>query len=256
MKKIALLLVLLLSLGALFSCGAEEEKAVKTAAEVIAEAQEKLGQSRTKMTAAYSFTTSNEMLQSAINAMMPSTETIIDGDNQSATVRVPNATGIGADFLESTTIIVGDKVYVNANGMKTVTTLNKIALEALLLQKSRELVDFTAFIAAASAPEMTTEGDKITITFNALKDGMSFDTLIPGLADLFQANVSISNMKGLFVVNKGNIEKYEISMDITAEGETINCKCEYIITTEGVPEVTAPADADTYMATPSIPGLS
>ena len=256
MKKIALLLVLVLAFGALFSCSADDLKSTKSAAEVIADAQEAIGKNPTKLVAKYTFTTDNEMLQMALDAAMPYTETVIDGDNQSKTVRIPNVTGIGGDFLESTTVIVGDKVYVNANGIKTVTTLNKIALEALLLQKSSEMVDFSEFIEAASAPEMVTDGDKITITFEALKDEMGLDTLAPGFDKLLDGNVALANMKGLFIVNKGNIEKYEISFDITADGESVSCKCEFIITTEGVPSVTAPTDADTYTETPSIPGLS
>ena len=256
MKKIALLLVLALAFGALFACGQDEGDKVKTAAEVIAEAEEKLFSSRVKMVIDYSFATDNAMLQTAINAAMPTTEMIIDGDNQYAKVKMPNVTGIGADFIETDTTIVGDKVYVNASGVKTVTTLDPVSLELLLKQKSEETVDFTEFIDAASSPEMVTDGDKVTITFTALKDGKSFDSLIPGLADLFKADVSISNMKGEFVVNNGNIEKYAVSYDISAEGESINCKCEYVITTEGVPAVTAPADAENYIATPSIPGFN
>ena len=256
MKKIALMLVLVLAFGALFSCSAEDANAVKSAAEIVADAQEAIGKTPTKMVAKYSFTTDNEMLRLALNAAMPYTETVIDGDNRSATVKLPNTTGIGGDFLESTTVIVGDKVYVNANGIKTVTTLNKIALEALLLQKSSEMVDFSEFIEAANAPEMVTEGDKITITFEALKDGKGLDTIAPGFDKLVNGEISLANMKGLFIVNNGNIEKYEISFDITAGGESVSCKIEFIITTEGVGAVTAPADADTYTESPSIPGLS
>ena len=183
MKKIALMLVLVLAFGALCSCSAEDANAVKSAAEIVADAQEAIGKTPTKMVAKYSFTTDNEMLQLALNAAMPYTETVIDGDNRSATVKLPNTTGIGGDFLESTTVIVGDKVYVNANGIKTVTTLNKIALEALLLQKSNEMVDFSEFIEAANAPEMVTEGD-ITKTCDLLCALLSQDEIPFGEVNL------------------------------------------------------------------------
>ena len=255
MKKIALLLVLVLSFGALFACG-EEEK-VKTAAEVVAEAQEKLGESRTKMVVNYSFVTDNAALQKALNAAMPISETIIDGDNQWAYVKMPNPSGIGAEFIESTTTMIGNKIYVNAAGIKTVTTLDPISLEIKLKEKANEMVDFSEFLTAAADPEMTTDGDKITITFNALKEGKGLDALAPGFDKLLNGGkISLANMKGTLVVNKGNIEKYEISLDITADGETVSCKCEYAITTENVPEVTAPSDADKYTETPNIPGLS
>lgn len=253
MKKIALLLVLVLAFGALFSCG-EEEK-VKTAAEVVSEAQAKLGESRVKIVMDYNFTASNPAIQEALNSAMPYTETIIDGDNQTAYVKLPNPSPIGSDFIETTTTFIGDKIYVNAAGIKTVTTLDPVSLELKLKEKSEEMVNFSEFIAAASAPEMTTDGDKITVTFDALKEGKGLDALAPGLDKLINGKVELANLNGVMVINKGNIEKYELTIDITADGETVGCKAAYIITTEGVPEVTAPQDADKYMATPNIPGI-
>ena len=76
-----------------------------------------------------------------------------------------------------------------------------------------------------------------------------------GLDKLINGKVELANLNGVMVINKGNIEKYELTIDITAEGETVGCKVAYIITTEGVPEVTAPQDADKYMATPNLPGI-
>lgn len=249
MKKIALILVLVLSFGALFSCGEED---VKSAAETIAEAQEKMESTRTKMTVEYTFTSNNSEVVEILNASMPVVETIVDGENSWAHIKTPNPLDPD-EFIEAETWIIGNKVYANANGTKYVTTYSEDKIKEKINETLDSRVDLSDLYNLGEAPEISTDGDKIIISFDSFKEGKKLTDFAPQLEELV-ASTALANVKGEIVINDGIYEKAELSFDITLDEITVTTSMIMKIESD-VAAITAPADADTYQEVPDIFGI-
>ena len=249
MKKIALILVLALSFSALFSCGKSD---VEKAEEAIATAQEKMETSRTKMSVKYEFTSNNAEVVKLLNASMPVVETIVDGKNSWAYIKTPNPLDTD-EFIEAETWIVGNKVYAKANGMKYVTTYAEDKIKEKIDETLNSRVDLSDFYKLAEAPAVSTDGGKVTITFDSFKEGKKLTDFAPQLENIVKTS-ALANLKGEIVINDGVYEKANLSFDITLEGITVTTSMVMAIETD-VPAITAPADADTYTEVSDLFGI-
>lgn len=244
MKKILLIFVLIFSLLFAVSCG-EEAPEDKSLISVVADANSAIEDGAYSMEVDYSFDCENATLKEVLSSMESGMKITVDGENFAASVNMPDP--ISGEPITVTTVLVGDKMYVNTNGEKMVIKVDADQREEYLEDAMSDGLDIVDLLDSVEAPTMSYADGVYTISFSAFKDGEDASELFPALEELgaLAKDFSLTNINGKITVADGKYDSLEFSFEMNLMGEKITCAMQAKINCDA-PAVTAPADAASY----------